>query len=177
MWLTACKEDERRNQRQGLKSLTGVPSISRRAYNVRFRQQLLRRGAARRAADGAQCRRSVAAYGLYANSLSGSPSPRARQHERSCSIAYRPSVSTQAARQVDAACGGPHRVSSRRYRSRNCADPARSRKRHDFPVRACETITRKRGGDANTQAGMAAHVVSHHQIDGRSAFLQSPTAR
>ena len=113
------------------------------------------------------------AYGLYAEQLSGSPftAPRG-SNERSWLYRIRPSVKHS---------GRFAKVDARLWRTAPCHevelpiaqlrwDPAPIPKADMTFLQGVQTMTT--AGDANTQAGMAAHVYLITRIDGRSAFLQ-----
>ena len=100
------------------------------------------------------------AYGLYAEQLSGSPftAPRG-SNERSWLYRIRPSVRHSGPLRQGRCRAVAHRAVPRSTscRSRNCAGIRRRSRKQDMTfLQGVQTMTT--AGDANTQAGMAAHV-------------------
>ena len=119
------------------------------------------------------------AYGLYAEQLSGSPFTAPRGSQRALLALSHPALGAAfrpLRRGRCRACGAPRRATRPSCRSRHCAGiRADPEKGHDVRSQGMRTITT--AGDANTQAGMAAHVYLDHEIDGRSSISTMPTAK
>ena len=118
-------------------------------------------------------------YGLYAEQLSGSPftAPQAT-NQRSWLYRIRPTVRhTGRFEKIDRG-RDPHRAGARREatcRSASCAGGRRrSRRRQLTFVSGLRTMTT--AGDAETQAGMAAHVLLVDRARWSASISSTPTA-